>query len=63
MDPKQEKEKAIPGLLQGADEYFIDVDRMINEGMAGGTESLRYDHEQIEQARELKKEEPPHKVE
>ncbi|WP_185819520.1 hypothetical protein [Salibacterium salarium] len=39
--------------------YEWDVDRMINEGMAGGNTHSIGKKEQIEEARELKKEEPP----
>lgn len=39
--------------------YELDVDRMINEGMAGGTTYSVYDRMQIEQARRLPKEEEP----
>lgn len=39
--------------------YGLDVDRMINEGMAGGTTYSVYDRMQIEQARRLPKEEEP----
>ncbi|WP_339149503.1 MULTISPECIES: hypothetical protein [unclassified Sutcliffiella] len=44
---------------EGRDEYFIDVDRYINEGMAGGTVFERDRYTNIEEARDLKKEEPP----
>ncbi|WP_240376419.1 hypothetical protein [Bacillus piscicola] len=39
--------------------YAMDVDRMINEGMAGGTVNPKYENQQIELARELDEEEPP----
>lgn len=41
---------------EGRDQYFIDVDRMINEGLAGGTVITRKEHKQIEEARDLEKE-------
>ncbi len=37
--------------------YELDVDRMINEGMAGGTVHNKYDQWQIEESRELPKQE------
>ncbi|WP_185819908.1 hypothetical protein [Salibacterium salarium] len=39
--------------------YEWDVDRMINEGMAGGTVHRNNHSPQIEEARQLKEEEPP----
>ncbi|QST00700.1 hypothetical protein IMZ31_03760 [Pontibacillus sp. ALD_SL1] len=47
--PKNEKER------DSRENYEVDVDRMINEGMAGGTVNSRYNHAQIEEARELPK--------
>ncbi|MCM3712615.1 hypothetical protein [Halalkalibacter oceani] len=43
---------------EGRDKYFVDVDRMINEGLGGGTVN---DHHagKIEQARDFKEEDPP----
>ncbi len=43
---------------EGRDEYFMDVDRMINEGLGGGIVSETRSGI-IEEARELKKEDPP----
>ncbi|MFC4403163.1 hypothetical protein [Gracilibacillus xinjiangensis] len=40
-------------------EYEADVDRMINEGMAGGTTYSIHGRMQIEQSRELPKEHQP----
>ncbi|KAB8139042.1 hypothetical protein F9U64_02265 [Gracilibacillus oryzae] len=40
-------------------EYELDVDRMINEGMAGGTTYSIHGRMQIEQARSLPKEDNP----
>ncbi|WP_312096331.1 hypothetical protein [Niallia sp.] len=44
----------------GRDEAYLDIDRMINEGLAGGTVINREDYTNIEEARELPEEEPPH---
>ncbi|NLP49980.1 hypothetical protein [Bacillus sp. RO1] len=44
---------------EGRDEYFMDIDRYINEGLAGGTVFERDQYTNIEEARELEKEEPP----
>jgi hypothetical protein len=47
---------------EGRDKAYIDVDRMTNEGLAGGTVTDRYDHPQIEEAQDFKEEEPPKKM-
>lgn len=53
-DPKQKKESD-----QGKELYFMDVDRMINEGLGGG--KVAGTHEGIiEEARSLEEEDPPH---
>ncbi len=44
---------------EGRDEYYMDVDRYINEGMAGGSVFERDRFTNIEEARDLEKEEPP----
>jgi hypothetical protein len=44
-------------LYEGRDNYFVDEDRMINEGLAGGTVITREENKQIEEARELPLEE------
>lgn len=41
--------------------YAFDVDRMISEGLAGGTIDSKYGDVQIDQSRDLDKEEPPNK--
>ncbi|MCA0969687.1 hypothetical protein LCM20_03645 [Halobacillus litoralis] len=38
---------------EGKDKYELDVDRMINEGMAGGTVHPVYGREQIGEAHEI----------
>lgn len=48
---------------EGKDEAYLDIDRMINEGMSGGSVHMREDTTNIEEARDLEQEEPPHKVE
>lgn len=45
---------------EGREEAFVDIDRMINEGMAGGTVSSE-GNAQIGHTIELPKEEPPQK--
>lgn len=45
---------------EGRDQAFVDVDRMINEGLSGGSVHSRYDTTNIEEARELPEEQPPY---
>ncbi len=47
---------------EGRDKVYVDVDRMTNEGLAGGTVTDHYDHPQIERAQDFKEEAPPRKV-
>lgn len=44
---------------QGKKEYAFDVDRMIDEGLAGGTVNPEYDHPSVDEARPLDKEDRP----
>ena len=44
---------------EGRDQYYMDIDRMINEGMSGGTVFQREEYTNIEEARELIKEDEP----
>jgi hypothetical protein len=46
---------------EGRDKRFMDVDRMINEGLGGGTVNLKYDKPAIDEARNLEEENPPRK--
>jgi hypothetical protein len=47
---------------EGRDKYYMDIDRMINEGMAGGSVHSRHNATNIEEARDLLEEEPPHEM-
>ncbi|ULT59730.1 hypothetical protein L1999_05840 [Neobacillus drentensis] len=49
--------------FEGRDKAFVDVDRMINEGLSGGSVHAREDAANIEEARDLPKEEPPAEIE
>lgn len=44
---------------EGRDEAYLDIDRMINEGLSGGSVHRYGDQANIEEARELPSEEPP----
>ena len=46
---------------EGRDSVFLDVDRMINEGLSGGSVHMREDSTNIEEARNLDQETPPNK--
>jgi len=49
---------------EGRDKAYVDVDRMINEGLSGGSVHAREDTTNIEEAHNLPKEEqPPAEVE
>ena len=44
---------------EGRDHYYMDVDRMVNEGLAGGSVFMRSDSVNIEQTNDLFEEDPP----
>jgi hypothetical protein len=46
---------------EGKDKVFLDEDRIINEGLSGGSVHMGVDSANIEEARDLKKEQPPQK--
>lgn len=48
---------------EGRDQAFVDVDRMINEGLSGGSVHSRYNTTNIEEARDLPEEQPPYECE
>ncbi|MDF0726880.1 hypothetical protein PY093_09145 [Cytobacillus sp. S13-E01] len=50
-------------LYEGKDEVLMDVDRFINEGMAGGTVHRKHGSTNIEEARDFETEEPPANME
>jgi hypothetical protein len=45
---------------EGRDKAYMDIDRIINEGMAGGHVFARQETTNIEEARELVEEQPPY---
>jgi len=47
---------------EGKEEHFLDVDRLIDEGLAGGTVHRFHEKTNIEEAHDIAKEEPPHHV-
>ncbi|URM32172.1 hypothetical protein LLY41_17550 [Cytobacillus firmus] len=48
---------------EGRDKAYMDIDRIINEGLSGGSVHGRGDDVNIEQSRELNEEEPPYEAE
>ncbi|HYK75041.1 MAG TPA: hypothetical protein VEV44_18250 [Pseudoneobacillus sp.] len=44
---------------EGKDKVYLDEDRIINEGLSGGSVHMREDTTNIEEARDLIEEEPP----
>lgn len=44
---------------EGRDKLYIDIDRMINEGLSGGSVHIRENATNIEEARDLSQEAPP----
>jgi len=44
---------------EGRTEYYLDIDRMINEGMAGGTVNHDYDHPSVGFTHEIVSESEP----
>ncbi|MEH7180787.1 hypothetical protein [Neobacillus vireti] len=48
---------------EGKDNVYLDIDRIINEGLSGGSVHSRHDTTNIEEARNLTEEEPPHTTE
>jgi hypothetical protein len=47
---------------EGKDKVYLDIDRIINEGLSGGSVHSRHDTANIEEARNLTEEEPPNQL-
>ncbi|MBT2729072.1 hypothetical protein J7E63_19435 [Bacillus sp. ISL-75] len=60
MDKGKDKVTDLGSAYEGRDKVFMDVDRMINEGMSGGSVHSRHDTTNIEEAHELLEEQPPY---
>lgn len=48
--------------FEGKDKVYLDIDRIINEGLSGGSVHSRHDTTNIEEARNLSEEEPPSQI-
>ena len=59
----KEKQKVNDVNAEGKEELYLDIDRIINEGLSGGSVHMREDRTNIEEARDLEQELPPHKTE
>lgn len=59
MNDKDSKGFKEDTMYEGKDKVFLDVDRIINEGMSGGSVHMREETTNIEEARDLEEEEPP----
>ncbi|ESU32519.1 hypothetical protein G3A_11050 [Bacillus sp. 17376] len=61
MKQKQSKKFAEDLQYEGRDKVYVDVDRMINEGMAGGTVHRLDSTPNIEESHDFYPEDPPNK--
>jgi hypothetical protein len=58
IDVNEKKDLA----FEGKGKVYLDIDRIINEGLSGGSVHSRHNTTNIEEARNLKEEEPPSKL-
>lgn len=56
------KKKVSDVNAEGKDKLYLDIDRIINEGLSGGSVHMREDSTNIEEARDLEPELPPHDI-
>ena len=54
------KKRTEDSMYEGRDKYDMDIDRMVNEGMAGGAVHQSYRQAQIEEAIPIMEQEPPY---
>ncbi|WP_066316708.1 hypothetical protein [Bacillus sp. FJAT-29814] len=62
LNKKSEKMTNEGSNYEGRDKAYVDIDRMINEGLSGGSVHARHDAVNIEHARQLPEEEPPYQA-
>ncbi|MFJ7728014.1 hypothetical protein ACIQXV_17940 [Neobacillus sp. NPDC097160] len=60
MEKGKEKLTNEGSAFEGREMAYMDIDRMINEGMSGGSVHARHDTTNIEEARDLIEEQPPY---
>jgi hypothetical protein len=64
MKKKKDDHQFLPDLQQqGKEEFYLDIDRMVNEGMSGGSVHMREDSTNIDEAIDLFPEDPPNIIE
>lgn len=63
MARKKESEFLPDTHYEGKDQVYLDVDRMVNEGMSGGSVHMREDSTNIEEAVDFFPEDPPKEIE
>ncbi len=59
MEKRKGQQTRDASSYEGRDQYYVDIDRMINEGLSGGSVHARHNHTNIEEARDLPEEQPP----
>ncbi len=60
---RKKKREFLPDVdNEGRDQLYVDVDRMINEGMSGGYVFMREDSTNIEEATDFFPEDPPEEI-
>ncbi|OLS36444.1 hypothetical protein [Bacillus sp. MRMR6] len=60
MEENKEKKTQSDVLYEGKDKVYLDIDRIINEGLSGGSVHNRNNTANIEEASDLVKEQPPY---
>ncbi|MED3780167.1 hypothetical protein P4560_06545 [Heyndrickxia sporothermodurans] len=63
MDKKKDAEFLPDTHYEGKDNSYLDVDRMVNEGMSGGSVHMRADSTNIEEEVDFFPEDPPKEIE
>jgi hypothetical protein len=63
MNKKNEEPSKKDLLYEGKEEKYLDIDRIINEGLSGGSVHARNESTNIEEARDFVEEEPPYRSE
>jgi len=57
---KKDKQTDEDVTYEGRDKAYVDIDRMINEGLSGGSVHARNNSVNIEEAHDLSQEQPPY---
>jgi hypothetical protein len=60
MNKKHEDPTKKDLLYEGKEEKYLDIDRIINEGLSGGSVHARNDTTNIEEAHDFVNEDPPY---